>query len=403
MKILFLTPQVPYPTISGGTIKSFKILEHLSTNHEVSLGCLIKSPQEQVNLTQYKEVKPKLNIFSFNLERKRNFKTLLSSYLLSLPLTIYRNYSFNLKKKVDLIAHKYDVIFIDHYLMFQYIPSNFRGRIVIHQHNAEFIMWSRYAKLVKNPIKKLLLYIESYRIKHYELDMIERAHTTLAAPNDKTALTKIGANPKKFLNTFHLGDASNLTLENLTFEKTRLNILYIGTLTWEANIDGLLWFLKYSWPLIKAQLPNVVFTIAGKCSPQISRKLLKLEPKINLLGFVDQLDELYQAHRVFICPLRFGSGIKVKVINSLSRGVPTVMTPIAAEGIKLDNEVHAYVTNDPTDFATCVLDLLTNKKKWLFFNEQSRILMHKNYTWDKVFNNIDKSLLLTNKNITEDL
>ena len=279
--------------------------------------------------------------------------------------------------------------------MFQYIPPDFRGRIVTHQHNAEFIMWSRYAKLVKNPIKKLLLLIEAFRIKRYELDMIERTCITLAAPNDKAVLTEAGANASKFLNTFHLGDAGNLTLENLTFENTQLSILYVGTLTWEANIDGLLWFLKHSWPLIKAQQPNVVFTIAGSCSPQLSNILLKLEPKINLLGFVEQLDELYQTHRVFICPLRFGSGIKVKIINSLYRGIPTVMTPIAAEGIKLNHGEHAYVTNNAADFAYCVLDLLKNKKKWRSFSEQSRALMHQYYTWDKVFSNIDKSLIIT--------
>jgi glycosyltransferase involved in cell wall biosynthesis len=394
MKILFLTPQVPYPTISGGTIKSFNVLEHLLSRHDVTLSCLIKNSQDKANMAAFKRVLPQLNIFSFNLDRKRNIKTLLSSYALFLPLTIYRNYSLELKQKVNSIAHNYDVIFIDHYLMFQYIPANFRGRIVTHQHNAEFIMWSRYAKLIKNPIKKLLLFIEAFRIKRYELDMIERTNITLAAPNDKAALTAAGANASKFLNTFHLGDDRNLTLENLTFEKTQLNILYVGTLTWEANIDGLLWFLKHSWPLIKAQQPNVTFTIAGKCSLQLRKTLLKLEPKINLLGFVEQLDELYQTHRVFICPLRFGSGIKVKIINSLYRGIPTVMTPIAAEGIKLNHGEHAYVTNDAADFAYCVLDLLKNKKKWRAFSEQSRALMHQYYTWDKVFINIDKSLII---------
>ncbi|TWX63728.1 glycosyltransferase family 4 protein [Colwellia sp. C1TZA3] len=393
MKILFLTPELPYPTISGGTIKSFKIVEHLLTNHDVTLGCLIKGSQEQTPLTTFKKALPRLKTFSFNLDRKRNIKTLLSSYALFLPLTIYRNYSVELKKKVNSIADKYDVIFIDHYLMFQYIPPSFRGRIVIHQHNAEFVMWSRYAKLVKNPIKKLLLLIESYRIKRYELRMIERTNVTLAAPNDKAALIGGGANSSKFINTFHLGDARNLTLKNLTYENTQLNILYIGTLTWEANIDGLLWFLKHSWPLIKAQQPNVVFTIVGRCSPKMKNILLKLEPKLNLLGFVEHLDVLYQTHRVFICPLRFGSGIKVKVINSLYRGIPTVMTPIAAEGIALNNAEHAYITSDMADFAYCVLELLKNKTKWRSFSEKSRVLMHQHYTWDKVFINIDKSVI----------
>jgi len=392
IKILFVTPQLPYPAVSGGSIKSAKVIEHLITQHDIALGCLLKNSTENINLDKFKDHFPQLAIFTTYLSIGRTLTALLNSYMKALPLTIYRNYSLEFKNKVDAIADDYEVIFVDHYLMFQYIPKSYTGRVVMHLHNAEFVMWSRYAKLVNNPLKKLLLAIESYRIKHYELKMLAQVSIALAAPNDKEALVTAGADPTQFIDTFHLGEAQNLTRENLIYEKTSLSILYIGTLSWEANSDGLIWFLKHSWPLVKAKQPNVTFTIAGSCPPQLRDTLLKLEPNLNLLGFVEDLEVLYQTHRVFICPLRFGSGIKVKVINSLYRGLPTVMTPIAAEGLALNNRQHAYITHDAADFASYVVTLLTNKNQWLLFNNESRSLMLQDYTWDKVLKNIDISL-----------
>jgi malate synthase len=68
------------------------------------------------------------------------------------------------------------------------------------------------------------------------------------------------------------------------------------------------------------------------------------------------------------------------------------MTPIAAEGLALNNGQHAYITHDAVDFSLYIATLLTNKNQWLLFNNESRSLMLQDYTWDNVLKNIDKSL-----------
>jgi glycosyltransferase involved in cell wall biosynthesis len=312
--------------------------------------------------------------------------------LVQVPLTIYRNQSVDFKQKVDAQADDFDVIFVDHYLMFQYVPAHFRGRVIVHQHNAEFVMWSRFAKQTSKPLQKALLNLEAFRIRRYEVKMCRLVDVVLAAPNDKVELIAAGVSDDKFIDTYHLGDEGNLSLPDIHFDNTGVNVLFIGTLTWEANIDGLLWFLEKSWPLIKQLVPNVTFTIAGKHTEQLKNKLLKLEPEINLMGFVDDLEDLYQQHRVFVAPLRFGSGIKVKIVNSLYRGIPTVTTVIGAEGLTLKNREHILIENNAVEFAGSVASLLKNKSRWLKISRQSRQFMKNNYTWDVVFQNVSRSL-----------
>lgn len=391
MNVLFLTPQLPFPQTSGGAIKSFKLVEHLSKSHQVTIASLLKSDDDKKNLHQFLKVIPNVSVSSHFLLIERTLTNLIKSYFSGVPLTIFRNLSPEFKKEVELLTKACDVIFVDHYLMFQYIPKSFNGRIIVHQHNAEFIMWSRMAKQTINPLKKLVLSLEAHRIKKYEVLMCNKANAVLAAPNDQVELKSAGVKTNVFIDTYHLGNEENLHLPAIKYDNTQLNLLFIGTLTWEANIDGLLWFLKECWPLIKAQLPQVKFTVVGKCSDELKQRILLLAPEIDLLGFVDNLDELYQSHRVFVAPLRFGSGIKVKVVNGLYRGIPTVTTSVGAEGLNLNNGEELFIADNKTEFSKNIISLLNNIDIWHPMSLKSRAIMRKKYTWKNVMDNVDRS------------
>jgi glycosyltransferase involved in cell wall biosynthesis len=392
VKILFLTPQLPYPPISGGVKKSFELVDHLSSKYEMSLACILKSTEEEGNLAEYKLLMPQLNIWSQSLKIPRSPINLLRSYITRIPLTIFRNQSVLFKDKIASLVDDYDVIFVDHYLMFQYVPLNYQGRVIVHQHNAEFVMWSGLARQTINPLKKLLLKIEAFRIKNYEVRMCNQANVVLAAPNDRDALSTAGAQISKFIDTYHLGDEDNLNLPSINFGDTALRVLFIGTLTWEANSHGLLWFLNQSWPLIKKRVPSVRLTIAGVCTDSLKKRLLRLEPDAQLLNFVDDLEPLYKSHRVFVAPLRFGSGIKVKVVNALYRGMPTVTTEEGAAGLLVKNREHLFIEQSAVGFANSVILLLKDRSLWQKFSNKSRLLMRETYTWDVVFNNISRAL-----------
>ena len=391
MRVLFLTAQLPYPPVSGGVIKSLKLIEFLSSFCQLTLGCLLKSIEDKNHLTAFKKHMPQLDMFFEASMIPRTPVNLLKSYFTGIPLTVYRNRCDSFKRQLASRSDNYDVIFVDHYLMFQYVPINYLGRVIVHQHNAEFVIWSRLAKQSINPIKRVLLSVEACRIKKYELTMCRLADVVLAAPNDISELIAVGAMADKFIDTYHLGDEENLNLPPIVFEKTELKVLFVGSLTWEPNIDGLLWFLKNSWPLIKQSVPCVTFTIVGRHSQKLKTQILKLEPEARLLGFLNDLDDLYRYHRVFVAPTRFGSGIKVKVVNSLYRGLPTVTTTIGVEGLKLKNHEHILIQDNAADFADSVVSLLKDKVLWRTLSCQSRAMMLQNYTWSMVFSNVRRS------------
>lgn len=396
MKILFLSPQIPYPPISGGVIKSFRLLKYLSENYEVSYAGFLKED----NSDYLDEFLNKLHLNEFFIQplfKPRNLKNLLFSYFFRVPLTIFRNYDCIFKRKIHGNCRRYDCIFIDHYLMFQYVPPDYNGLIVLHQHNAEYVMWSRMSLKADNVLEKIVLSIEASRIKKYEKNIIGRAKVTLAAPNDIEALNKIGCDKDKFIETYHLGDEENLLAPNTLFRNTKRSFLFVGTLTWEANIDGLLWFLNCVWPLVCEKDPNVTFDIIGKDPDKRIVEAVKNDNKVRLLGFVEELETYYSRSRVFVSPLRFGSGIKVKVVNAMYRGIPTVTTSVGAEGLDIVNGVHALLSEDPVEMANDLFKLLEDEKLWESIRDNSRKLMSEKYTWDKVFTNLKEAIDVNSK------
>ncbi|MGZ3809702.1 MAG: glycosyl transferase, partial [Bacteriovorax sp.] len=263
-KILFLTPQLPYPPVSGGVVKSNKMVDYLSRNYDLSLVFLLKN-EDATNVEHYLSSLPIKDTFYIDLNVPRSALTFVKSLLFNVPMSVLRNRSQTLKKEVERMSVECDVIIIDHFLMFQYVPDHFKGRIVLHQHNAEFVLWSRYSETHANFAKRMLIQFEASRIKKYEKYMMERAHRILAAPNDIEILSLLVEDKKnKFVETYHLGDEDLLAEKDLIFESTQKSLLYIGTLSWEANRDGLYWFLESVWPRLKAEEPDLIFNIIGK-------------------------------------------------------------------------------------------------------------------------------------------
>ena len=392
MKVLLLTPQLPYPPISGGVIKSHKLLMHMAEHYELEVACLLKSAEDEANLPDLQALLPQVNFVTHSLNIPRTGFNFARSLLAGVPLTIFRNRSRTFAKKVKQQCQDKVVIFVDHYLMNQYVPKDFAGRVVVHEQNAEYVMWSRMAEQTLNWAKAGLLAFEAARIRRYEVAMCEEADIVLAAPNDSDALTKAGARNTRFVDTYHLGDEQNLEEPAIDIADTAKRLLFVGTLSWEANVDGLMWFLQSVWPKVKTQVSGVQFCIAGKCPEGLALRIRELAPDVELAGFVDDLEALYKTHRVFVAPLRFGSGIKVKVVNSLYRGLPTVTTTVGAEGLSVTSNEHLLIGDDAQSMVEHVVRLLEDDGLWQQLSEQSRTLMAEKYTWDVVFNHLDRSM-----------
>ena len=282
------------------------------------------------------------------------------------------------------IIHEYDTVLLDHYESGQYLPDDYQGQVIFHAHNATYLMWERYAQSDANLLYRTVTWLEARRVKAAEVRLCQRADLVFASPNDIDSLAQAGAQRSKCRETYHLGDDSQLALPSIRFQDTQQNLLYVGTLNWEANVDGLLWFFEKVWPLVVAQQPGTTMQVVGsKPDPRLTAAAAH-DNRIQFTGFVEDLEPLFATSRLFLAPLRFGSGIKVKVLNAMCRGLPTITTPVGAEGLAAQHMQHLSITESAEEMAQSILHLMAHEADWLRIETQSRALVREKYTWNKV-------------------
>lgn len=377
-KILFFTPTEPSGNISGGILKTKKLVDLLSDKYDTLFVSLSDSPSGN-------------SLFhSLGMSDKRraaSFSNYVGSFLFRLPFPIYRNFSeesyFKLKSMVE--DFQPEIVFIDHYLLGKYIDLFDKCKVILHQHNAEFLIWERKSQICPNYFLSLLYKLESYRVRLFEQNLIEKVDAVLCSPNDKIFFSSFNSfSSEKFFDTYHLGDDTLLNSPRAHFDRTKLQLVFLGKMTWEPNYDGFTWFVKNCWGILKNRFPKLTFVVAGEYDKKLADFVSAYEG-IELLGYVNDISSVLDVSRVFISTLRYGSGMKVKNITALYKGIPIVTTAVGAEGILLEDKINSFISDEPDILIESIAELLTNKNIWEQFSKSSRYLAEQNYCWESEF------------------
>jgi glycosyltransferase involved in cell wall biosynthesis len=156
-----------------------------------------------------------------------------------------------------------------------------------------------------------------------------------------------------------LPDSSNFP----EFEQ-RTNFMTIGNLLHGPNVDSVLYLKKEIWPLIKKQLPQAQLYIYGNYAPQHILELHNQKQGFYIMGWADSVAHVMQKARVCLAPLRFGAGLKGKLLDAMLYGTPGVTTSIGAEGMYGDLPMPGVIADTPERFAEHSVAIYSNKIKW---------------------------------------
>jgi len=391
VRILFLTSRLPYPADDGGRIKTLSILEYLRPRHDLAVFCF----RPQALNDEESRWANEHNVTTIPLIRGRNPLNLARSYVGGLPLSIERNRSPSMRDAVLRAtgSNAFEAAFIDHWLMAQYLPADFVGLKLLHEHNAEYVMWQRQAELEPNPLLRPLVRLEARRVRSYEANVLGRFDVAFAVSEaDRRALIAIGAKPSRMHILPNLPDPGLLDRPALKFADTEPVILYFGTLSWRPNIEGLEYFMGSVLPLVRKRIPEARLLIAGKGAPSGLVRLAAATEGADYLGPVRDAEELYSRARVFVETTRSGGGTKVKVLNALARGVPVVATPRAIEGLDVSPDEHLLTGADAASLADAAARLMGDAELWSRISANGRELIRNRYTAEVAYTPLQEAL-----------
>ena len=229
-----------------------------------------------------------------------------------------------------------------------------------------------------------------HAIEHYEKRELSRCDLLWAcSQGDLKKYCALGVSPKAVGIVPNGVDASQAAYNNaVRIPKT---ILFVGNLSYKPNVDGVMWFHKDVWPVIKRRFPEVQWQLVGSW-PTLEVESLAGNG-IHVAGNVPTLRPYLEAAAVAICPLFSGSGTRLKILEAFSAGVPMVSTPVGAEGLEVEDGRHLYIRNTAEGFADAVALLLENQAEREALRRRARKLVEEKYDWEVISEAAAKQML----------
>lgn len=400
MKILFLTPQLPYPPRQGTTIRNDSLIRQVAQRHTVDLLTFLTPDQAAEQHSPLAKACRRLATLPQPLRSlpQRALDTLRSP----LPDMALRLESQAMHSLVqDWLQDGYDIVQIEGIEMAQYgfhalnnAPTGQkRPCLVFDDHNCEYLLQQRNAFTdLRRPQRWLAAFyslIQWQKLRRYEGQICQRADAVLAVSTiDQQALERLA--PGVTVTVIANGiDPAQMQAPPATRHSPPATptLLFTGKMDYRPNIDAVLWFADEVLPLILKEAPDVRFQIVGM-NPHARLDRLRQQPAIELTGAVESVAPYMQAATVYVAPLRVGGGTRFKVLDAMAHGNAIVSTALGVEGLGVHNEAELLVANTPAAFAAAVLRLLADASQGAPLGRklgaQASHFVKQEYSWSQI-------------------
>lgn len=190
-------------------------------------------------------------------------------------------------------------------------------------------------------------------------------------------------------------------IQNLPSFEYRKNFVFIGNFLHEPNWNAVQYLKEMIWPLIRKQMPEAVLQIYGAYP---SQKVLQLhQPKegFHIMGRANDAQEVVRNAKVVLAPLRFGAGIKGKLLEAMQCGTPSVTTTIGAESMCSDLPWNGFIADDAQVFADKAVELYQEKTLWLKAKENGFEIVEKRYLKSLFADDFVKHILETQTHLKQ--
>ncbi len=400
MKILMLTPYLPYPPASGGQIRTFYLLKYLSQWHDITLVALYKNEEEKKHIRHLHPFCKKIYLCK-RAARPWQPEIIIKAIFSVLPFLIVRNYS---KEAVTVIKQllkneTYDVIHAETFYIMPHIPPTSTPILLVEQ-TIEYKVYQHFISHLFWILRKTLE-LDIKKLKHWELlywkkaDQVatvsetDHAEMKRLIPALSPAIIPNGAGDEMFVDKLEYPDISKPIL------------LFVGNFYWLQNVEAADLLIRKIFPSVRALIPDIKLIVAG----QNSAKLKDLKSKgiqiIDLApGASEKVKSLYHTSTLFVAPIFGPGGTRLKILASMAAGLPVISTRTGIDGLGVVEGEHGLIAETPTDFALAIQRILLDKKLYLKIQKNAFDQVKKNYSWSsiaKVLDNIYRKMDVSKK------
>ena len=389
MKILLLCNKPPYPASEGGPMAMNSIITGLlDAGHQVKILAINNEKYKVSEADIPDDYKRKTGIELIDVDLQvRPMKAFLNLFTnKSYHVERFISKDFDARLTEVLQKEQFDVVQLEMLYMAPYVATireHSKAMIVLRAHNVEHLIWERIAKDTKFFAKRWYINHLARTLKNYELDAIETVDGIAAITRKDAAFFR------KYCSKPVVDIPYGVYPEEFT-PKTDIEahpkFYHIGSMNWMPNEEGIRWFIDEVLPKTVEKVPMFVYHLAGRNMPEWLTNLNN--PNVDVIGEVPDAKEFVANHDVAIVPLLSGSGIRIKIIESMAMGKTVITTRVGAEGILYNEEVNIIIAENIAKMVEAIRSINENPQIAVKIGEAARKLVEETYDNRKIISRL---------------
>lgn len=397
-RILLLTPQLPDPARQGAAIRNWNLCAGLAKRHEIDL-LSFAAPDSLATDSDAARAAPWASLTTVPAPARSHARRLGVLALTGHADMADRLWSPHFLDTLTALLRqrKYDVIQAEGIELGRYLlvprPDRDRGPLLaFDDHNAEHLLQFRAAMAgLRHPGQwPLAVYsmVQARRLRLLERRLLRHCDVTFCvSPDDAAALRRL--DPRTTPVVVPNGvDTDYFAPQVVPAHEARIDLLFSGTLDYRPNVDAIAWFANRIWPRLAAKRPRLQVALVGR-SPAAPVRDIARQYGFVLTGAVPDDRPYFAAATVYLLPMRFGGGVRLKLLNALAMGRAVVTTSAGREGTGVEDAVHALVADSAAGFATAVERLLDDAPLRTRLGAAGRAYVQAHHHWPAIVNQME--------------
>ncbi|MCK9451887.1 MAG: glycosyltransferase [Bacteroidales bacterium] len=387
MKIFVLLSRIPWPLEKGDKLRAFNQLKELSKQHEIVL-CALNSDRKTDKQAAFRALQPYCKSINFvDLPAIGIFINLMTAWLNGRPLQTGYFYNARAAKTVGKLIeqHQPDMLYgqllrVAEYLRHERIPKTLDYQDV-------FSMGMKRRLDIASWLMKPFLMTEYKRLQRYESEVFEDFDLkTIISEPDRDLIP----HPKRAEILVIPNGVDHDYFKPLKAEK-KYDIVFTGNMAYPPNVNAAT-FLAYDiMPIVWKSIPAAKLFLAG-ATPDASVRQTASR-RIVVSGWMDDIRQAYAGSKVFVAPMRIGTGLQNKLLEAMAMELPCVTTPLANKPLKAKHRHEILIGEKAEEIAAEIVSLLQNQEQAAAIAKQGKAFVTQKYNWEIATNILADAML----------
>lgn len=386
MKIFILLPRIPYPLEKGDKLRAFNQIKQLAKHNEIVL-CALNDSNKVSEQDAFRALQPYCQSVNFiRMNKMQILLGLIRAFIKGLPMQCGYFYNHKADRKIDsLIAkHKPDMLYCQLLRTAEYIRHKDIPKAIDYQDIFSIGMKRRAD--IASPLTRPIYNMEYRRLKRHEAAVFEDFDV-------KTIISE----PDRALFPHDKRDEILIIPNGVDHDyfkpqerEKKYDLVFTGNMSYPPNVNAVDYLANEILPLVWKTLPDVKLYIAGATpDPKVKKAACN---RIIISGWLDDIRDAYAQSRVFIAPMRIGTGLQNKLLEAMSMELPAITSPLANASLGAKPGEEIFVGSNASELAQHIITLLTNKEKAECLAQAGFDFTNRVYNWGKATERLEEAM-----------